>query len=176
MSGIFIDKAAILALSPGVRAAVFAVLSEGGSVEGADDEQLVLDEAAAREIDLTGYSHSEPTDLTPLSARQMKKFVQGVGPKTTGLLKFIAVHLAGKPKCSELMAHGEYKTWQDMRGFFAGLTKRVRTVTADEEAVFWGYSPGPAAFDENGDEWRDDYVILHPQTLASLRAVFGKTG
>jgi hypothetical protein len=67
------------------------------------------------------------------------------------------------------MATGGYDTWQQLRGFLAGLTKRVRTISGDPAAEFWDAKDGPEVDD---GEWTDDYLVIHPTTLESLRRYF----
>lgn len=111
--------------------------------------------------------------VTPLSPQQFAAFMDRVSDTTKALLRIWAKHPSGRPSWSELMAAAGYPKWQQLRGFFGGLTKRTRTVTGDAKANFYDIGNGPTVNDAANGEWTDDPIFVHPVTLKSMRRYFG---
>lgn len=104
-------------------------------------------------------------DLTPLGANQITKFMKNVSDRTREILRGWSETSDGVLTMRDAKRIGAYDTWQQTRGFASGLTKRVRTVTGDDDAEFYGWRGA-----EDADEGA---FFIHPTTHQSLRRFFG---
>jgi hypothetical protein len=111
--------------------------------------------------------------VAPLYPPQFADFMAGVSDTTKELLRVWAQHSDGRPSWSDLMKAAGYPRWQQLRGFFGGLTKRIRTVTGDAKANFYDIGDGPMINDSANGEWEDNPIFAHPVTLNSMRRYFG---
>ena len=123
--------------------------------------------APSTDTSLNDESDWETTadDLTPLGGNQITKFMRSVSEQSRDLLRAFAATTDGVLTMKEVRRVGQYDTWQQTRGFTSGLTRRVRTITGDNEADFYGWRGA-----ENPD---DGAFFVHPTTHQSLRRFFG---
>lgn len=89
-------------------------------------------------------SEDGPTDI---SSRQAEKLVHGLSPKSRSVLLSI-IKRNGEFLCKDLAS--EFKVDVSyFTGVWSGLTRRIRTVTGDSEAILIGWS---------WNEKNDDYI------------------
>jgi len=154
--GVFLSTTTLASLPAQVREAVMSALlvpvGQSSAHEGAEEFDAEFDALAS------------------LYPPKMREFMQGVGSKSEALLLEIA---KGNADWRHLMDIAGHEKWQQLSGFLAGLTKRVRTVTGDANATFWGTRKGPTIEDDVNGTWNNDTLLLHPVTLKSLRRHFG---
>jgi hypothetical protein len=155
-NGLFLSSTTLSALPASVRdAVVAAVLGDVGPVPSADEREVF---------------DAEYDALAVLYPPKMREFMTGVGDTSKLLLREIA---EGRADWRHLMDTANHDKWQQLSGFLSGLTKRVRSVTGDVNATFWGIrKTGAKATDANG-EFDNDTLLIHPVTLKSLRRYFG---
>lgn len=102
-------------------------------------------------------SHRDEQGLARLSVADAKLFLNNCSDKTTAILQEIVNH-DGSFKASDIASFLETDT-AHLRGAWAGLTKRVRTITKDNNASLINWF-------KEGDDWRG---IVAAQTVASMR-------
>jgi hypothetical protein len=106
-------------------------------------------------------SEDDPDAPTAFSLSQMRDFLDGVSGKTRTFLKELAKQPAefnvGKLLKALKLQYG------DIRGILAGLTKRSRTISGDQEASFF---QSVAWFNEDIGRC---VSRIHPTTHASLQ-------
>lgn len=154
-NGLFLSSTTLSALPASIRDAVIAaVLGDVTPAPSAADESF----------------DAEYDALAVLYPPKVREFMGGVGGVSEQLLREIA---DGRADWRHLMDIAGHEKWQQLSGFLSGLTKRVRTVTGDTNATFWGIrKTGTKAVDANG-EFDNDTLLIHPVTLKSLRRYFG---
>lgn len=137
---------------PAVRSAITAYVTSqlGGQVHA----PLIAPIADAR----------NDKGLAKLEVSEAKLFLNNCSEKSTTILREIVKH------DGDLLASTIHKLFGtkpgELRGAWSGLTKRVRTVTKDPEAVLLGWF-------KQGDDWR---LIMATQTVASMRIALSERG
>ena len=148
-SGILLSFTALAGFSSSTREELLAYVSS----------QANLDEKVAPE---TASEEEDPADL---SYAQVKKFLERCSEKTTEALKVIA---KADPSGFTMEAVAEALNVDldegDLRGVWGGLTKRVRTVLGDPQALLIWWTP------YGDDQWRGRVSAM---THRSLRKAFG---
>ena len=95
--------------------------------------------------------------LAKLDVREAKLFLNNCSEKTTAILQEIVIH------DGDCLASGIHKLFGtkdgELRGAWSGLTKRVRTIKNDADAILLGWF-------KQGDDWR---CIMAAQTVVSMR-------
>ena len=109
---------------------------------------------------LTEEIDKDPEEL-PIKA--IKRFMSGVSVKTREVLKNFA-ELDGETTVRNLESVVEDLHWP---GFMSGVTRRLRSITGDDTAVFFGWED---ADDET--HWKDAKVSISPMTCDSLKKHF----
>lgn len=150
-SALLLSSTALARLDPATRSAVFE---------------------AAFQLEERDEFASGPGEarLTPLPKNQVANFMSNVSELSKTLLEEIA---NGRGEWKHLMQIAEYDKWQQLGGFLSGLTRRMRNVTGNRDANFWGISKGPVVEDDVNGTWTNDTLIVHPTTLEGLRHYFG---
>ncbi len=147
--GIMLSFTALSTFSPQTREEVLAYVSS----------QANMDEKVAPEI---AGEVEEPADL---SYAQVKKFLERCSEKTKEALKVIAkAEPAGFTMEAVAKALDVDLEEGDLRGVWGGLTKRVRTVLGDPEALLIWWTP------HGDDQWLGR---VSGMTHRSLRKAFG---
>lgn len=102
---------------------------------------------------------------TALSEREMRKFLEGVSPKTRAFLVGLA-EMPARFNVGALLKKMQMQ-YADIRGILAGLTKRTRTISGDTKASFFE----SVVWDDDIDKCISE---IHPDTHRSLRQVLSK--
>ena len=140
---------ALSTFSPQTRTEVLAYVSDQANM----DKGVTPDAASEDE---------EPADL---SYAQIKKFLERCSDKTKEALKAIAkADPAGFTMEAVAEALGVDLDESDLRGVWGGLTKRVRTVLSDPQALMIWWTP------YGDDQWRGRVSAM---THRSMRKAFG---
>lgn len=114
------------------------------------------------------FSPEGPTDLTP---QLMKKFMSGVSTRTRDGLKVFAEQ-NGRAKMSDIVKALELEDWRQTKGFQSGITRRVRSVSGDEDGYLLEWDESAAVYSDD-EELVDGEWYLSPATTAALRIYFG---
>lgn len=102
--------------------------------------------------------------LAQLDVSEAKLFLNKCSERSTSILQEI-VHRDGDLMAS--MIHKLFGTRPgELRGAWSGLTKRVRTIKKDPEAVLLRWF-------RQGDDWR---MVMAAQTVASMRIALSERG
>lgn len=102
--------------------------------------------------------------LAQLSVRDANRFLNNCGAKTIKVLEFVVAQ-DGDFLLSQLQRHMRTK---ELRGVWTGLTRRVRNVTGDDEAVLLGWSYKAAK-----DDWR---VVMATRSVSSFKTALAERG
>lgn len=139
-------------LGEDVRRAILSALAGGAASSGA----LPLPAQSQDSRDETG--------IALLSVQDAKLFLNNCSPKTRQILQAIVDH-DGDFMGSDITALIGCEM-ADLRGAWAGLTKRLRTVTKDPEAKLLNWF-------KRGEDW---HGIMAAQTVASMRIALAERG
>jgi hypothetical protein len=113
-------------------------------------------------------SEDGPAQLTPFL---VKKFMGNVGDLTKTLLRVFAEN-DGRATLSMLLSQTPYTDWRKLTGFQAGVTKRVRNILQDNDAMLFGWDESTAKYDDNGALTDGEY-FMSKLTLESLKKYYG---
>jgi hypothetical protein len=139
-------------LSPGARGEILTLFGLAPNARG-------LDSAAA-----SGWF--------PVPSAIIKRFMRGVAEQSRELLKVLAQH-NGEIKWTNLRKQvGRYDEWQDLKGFQAGMNRRLRRLVDDPGAIFVSWDESRIEYNQKGEPI-DCYLKVHPETARSLRDYFG---
>ncbi|OKO98151.1 hypothetical protein [Xenorhabdus eapokensis] len=110
-------------------------------------------------------NEEEPWEPTDLSSIQAAKFVKGLGEKSRRVLKTILEVGKGEKGefwCKDVAKKLDIKS-ESLTGVWSGLTRRIRSVTEDEDACLFDWQP---------DDNRCDYQgTFHEVTYKNLKKV-----
>jgi len=131
--------------------------------------QPMNSEGNVEEAEAQGEEEMEgPLELTQ---KMMKKFMEGVSPESKALLKVFAENGGRASMLKLAQVHG-VDDWRKLRGFTAGLTRRVRNLFQDPEAYILGWDESSEVRDEGGVLLDGVYYVAE-MTQGSLRKFFG---
>jgi hypothetical protein len=150
-----LDDADLIKLGPTVRSAIADLVAA----------RVVTPPKAGAPIEVDGW-FPLPSTMTP-------SFVDGVSQKSKSILRILAEH-GGRVKWSDVANATAYEHWQELRGFLAGMNRRLRSRVDDPKAVLVGWDSSEDEYDGKG-EWIDGYLKVHDETAKSLRRYFGLT-
>jgi hypothetical protein len=120
----------------------------------------------------TAVENPETSEWFPVPSAIIKRFMSGVADQSKELLRLLAQH-NGEIKWSRLREElSRYKEWQDLKGFQAGMNRRLRGFVDDPHATFVSWDESRVEYDKN-DEPMDGYLKVHSETAKSLREYFG---
>ncbi|HEY5278201.1 MAG TPA: hypothetical protein VIJ67_00470 [Pseudolabrys sp.] len=141
------------------------------------DDLAKLSAATCAEIvTLLGFKSPETAEQsetiwTPVPETLIRKFMSGVAEQSKEILKLLAVS-DGDIKWTDLRKDTHYKEWQDLKGFQAGMNRRLRGLLDDPEAIFVGWDDSRTEYDVQNRPI-DGYLKIHPETAKSLKSYFG---
>lgn len=107
-------------------------------------------------------------ELTPFL---VKRFMESVSDSTKNLLEVFAKN-DGRASYSLLLECAGYDDWRKLRGFFSGVTRRVRKIMQDDEICLLEWDEETASRDDDG-ELVDGEYFMAPTTTQSFKKYFG---
>jgi hypothetical protein len=129
---------------------------------------LIGTSPTASPMPLEGFS-----EWTPVPSVIMNKFMSGISEQSKELLKLLAKG-NGELKWSQIHSLTKLKEWQDLKGFQAGMNRRLRGLIGDPTAFFVAWDESQTEYDEN-DRPVDGLLKVHVETAKSLRGYFRLT-
>jgi hypothetical protein len=123
-----------------------------------------LGAAAAKPLDPPVAEGRNEKGLAKLDVPESKQFLNNCSEKTTTILQEI-VDRDGDFMASVIANHVGTSI-AELRGAWAGLTKRVRTITKDSNALLLNWF-------KEGDDW---HGVMAAQTVASMRIALSERG
>lgn len=150
MASCILTKDDLLQLSPAARGEILQLLNSG--------ESSILDPESV-------------SNWTAVPTVIMSKFMAGVSETSKEVLKLLAKS-NGELKWSQMRKlMPRFKEWQDLKGFQAGMNRRLRGLIGDPNATFVGWDESHTEYDEN-DRPVDGILKVHLETAKSLRTYF----
>ncbi len=120
---------------------------------------------AARAQSFSDETEADEDAPVAFSEREMRKFIEGVGPKTKAFLVALA-EMPARFNVGSLLKKLNVQ-YNDIRGIQAGLTKRSRTISGNDNAWFF-----------RSIEWKEEIneciSEIHADTHEALRRVLKK--
>jgi hypothetical protein len=155
MPSVSLNTKDLAKLSPEAREEIYALFPEPGTGKKSEND-----------------NYSQDEELYPVSKRlAVKCMAKPLDPKSVQLLKLAAEH-HGRVLWSTARNSIGLERWQDLKGVLAGLNRRLRSVTKDNESFLIMWDTSEDQLDGHG-EYVDGFLKVHPETAKSLRTFFG---
>ena len=158
MTGIFLASDKLALLSSGALTEIFRAVG----IPGVHFNGAVSSEASSATVSPGGYGIAE------LSVKQAREFVKGCSPKS---LKVIEAMVAGNSRQFQIRVVAQALSVEttELTGVWSGLTRRVRTVTGEDDIYLIDWDRFPAQME--GDVYFDHRAELSEVTYKSFRKI-----
>ena len=115
-------------------------------------KRFITEQFQAKEDEGLDTEGEQDQTMYDLNDQMMKRFMAGVSKTTAAFLKCFVKD--GKGRIDELLEATGYSRSQDFRGVSSGITRRIRKLFNDPDALIVNWQD-----DEDDEEWGGHYYV-----------------